>query len=190
MDFGKLLKSAWDLFIKEIVHLVLFFLVGVLLCFTVILIPTVSGGWARGLLGYAREGKRPDFNLLWDFEGYLQILLLLLVGGFLVSLGLMLLVVPGVVLSVWWLYGIYFVVDRKLGFWEAMSASREAVGRTGFLNHLGVLLILVILNSLGGALSGLGTLLTSPFTFLLLTLAYVQLQGSGAEGQGVPQPLA
>lgn len=186
MDFGNLLKSTWDLFLKEIVHLILFFLVGVLLCFTIVLIPTVSGGWARGLLAYARERRRPDFSLLWSFEDYLQILLLLLVGGFLVSIGFALFVVPGVVLSVWWLYGIFFLVDRGQGFWEALRASREAVGRSGFLNHLGVLVIVVLLNALGSALSGLGTLLTSPFTFVLLTLGYLQVSGVRAETSGAP----
>jgi hypothetical protein len=90
---------------------------------------------------------------------------------------------------VWWLYAIFFLVDRKLGFWEAMSASREAVGRTGFLNHLGIVAIFVILNSLGGALSGLGTLLTTPFTFILLTLAYLQVAGSRTEDQNLQQPM-
>lgn len=175
MDFGKLLKDCWDLFLKEIVNLVLFGLVGIVLCLTVVLIPTVVGGWARGFVGYVRDGKRPDFNLLWDFGGYLQILLLVLVQGLLVSLGFMLLVVPGVILSVWWLYAVFFLVDRDMGFWEAMSASREAVSRAGFFNHFVVFLILCVLNALGGVLSGLGTLVTLPFTLVLLGRAYVDL---------------
>jgi hypothetical protein len=177
MDFGKLLKATWELFVQEIVHLILFFLVGVLLCCTLVLIPTVSGGWARGFLAYVREKKRPDLSELWNFEGYLQILLLLLVGGLLTSIGYMLLIIPGVVLSVWWLYGIFFLVDRKLDFWESLKASREAVSRSGFLNHLALLVIVVVLSALGGTLSGLGALVTTPFAFILLALAYLEVAG-------------
>ena len=67
MDFGGLLKSSWEKFIKEIVTLILFAVVGALLSLTIILIPTVSGGWARGLVGYVRNGKKPELNELWNF---------------------------------------------------------------------------------------------------------------------------
>jgi hypothetical protein len=178
MDFGKLLKTCWDSFIKEIVNLILFALLGVVLCLTIVLIPTVAGGWTRGVLGYVREGKRPDFNALWNFDGYFQILLLMIVQGLLVSLGFLLLVVPGVILSIWWLYTLFFLVDRNLGFWEAMSASREAVSRTGFFNHSVVFLIVCVLNALGSALSGLGTLVTLPFTLVLLSQVYLDVSGT------------
>ncbi len=180
MDFGKQLKDCWDPFIKEIVNLILFALVGGVLCLTIVLIPTVAGGWARGFLGVVREGKRPDFNELWNFEGYLQLLLLMLVQGLLISIGYMLLFIPVVILTVWWLYALFFLVDRDLGFWEAMSASREAVNTAGFFNHFVVFLIVCVLNALGGALSGLGTLVTLPFTLLLLSRVYVDLSGTSS----------
>jgi len=179
MDFGHLLKNTWQSFVKEIVNLILFALVGMVLCLTVVLIPTVVGGWTRGFLGYVREGKKPDFNLLWNFDGYLRILLLIVVQAVLVSIGFMLLVVPGVILCVWWLYAVFFLVDRNLGFWEAMTASREAVSRSGFMNHLVVFLIVSVLNALGSALSGLGTLVTFPFTLVLLSRVYVDVSGKG-----------
>jgi len=114
---------------------------------------------------------------LWSFDGYLQILLLIVVQGLLVSLGFMLLVIPGVILSVWWLYSLYFLVDRNLGFWEAMSASREAVSQGGFFNHFVVFLIVIVLNALGSVLSGLGNLVTLPFSLVLLSRVYADLTG-------------
>lgn len=179
MDFGKLLKDTWQAFIKEIVNLILFAVVGMILCLTIVLIPTVLGGWIRGYLGYVREGRRPEFNTLWNFDGYLQILLLILVQAVLISVGFMLLVIPGVILCVWWLYSLFFLVDRNLSFWDAMRASREAVTRAGFFNQFVVLIIVWVLNALGGALSGLGTLVTVPFTLVLLSLAYLDLSTQG-----------
>jgi len=56
MDFARLLKDCWEPFLKEIVNLILFTLVGFVLCLTLVLIPTVAGGWTRGVLAYVRDG--------------------------------------------------------------------------------------------------------------------------------------
>jgi hypothetical protein len=58
-----------------------------------------------------------------------------------------------------------------------MSASREAVSRSGFLNHFVVFLIICVLNALGSVLSGLGTLFTLPFTLILLSWVYLDVSG-------------
>ncbi len=178
MDFADLLKEAWDKFVAEIVTLVVFTLVGLLLCLTIVLIPTVSGGWFRGILAYVRTGEPPAFEELWSFEGFLPITLLLVLGGIGITLGYMLFFVPGVILSVWWMYALFFLVDRDLGVVEAFGASKNAVSETGFVNHLVVLLIVSVLGILGGSLSGLGTLVTTPFSLVLLALAYVDLPGA------------
>lgn len=173
MEFEKLFRVTFDQFVKRIVKLILFNLVGCLLCFTVVLIPTVLGGWTRGMLRYVREGIEPELEELWRFDGFLQILLLLVLGGIAVGLGLMLLIIPGVVLMVWWMYALFFIVDRKLPFAQAMGASKQMVTRGGFWNHFVVLLIMAVLNSLGSGLAGLGTLVTAPFAMLLVTNAYL-----------------
>ncbi len=178
MNFESLFKTAFSQFVKGIVKLILFTLLGCLLCFTIVLIPTVMGGLARGILRYVREGIEPEFNELWRFDDYVQILLLIVLGGIAIAIGLALLIVPGVVLMVWWMYALFFLVDQKMAFTEALGASKQMVSRSGFWNHLVVLLITAVLNSLGGGLGGLGTLITAPFGLLLMTNAY--LLGAGA----------
>ncbi len=180
MDFGNLLKRSWDLFLKEIVQLILFTVVAVVLSLTIILIPTVTGGLARGFLGYAREGRRPEFSELWNFEQYGQILLLIIVGGVLISIGYMLLIIPGIVLNVWWLYALFFLVDRKMNFWQSMEASRAAVGASGFINNFVVLLIAFLLSAVGSAV-WIGTLLTTPFIMVMVALVYLQVSGGTAQ---------
>ena len=180
MDFGKLLKACWEDFMKDIVQLILFGLVGTVLCLTIVLIPTVAGGWTRGFLAYVREGKRPEFNLLWNFEGYLQLLLLMIVEFILLAIGYSLLVIPGVILTVLWLYSLFFMVDRNLGFWDSMMGSAREVWKDGFssfINHFVILLIVGVLNTLGGCLWGLGTLVTMPFGMLLLSHVYRDMPG-------------
>lgn len=176
MDFESLFKASFAQFVRRIAKLILFNLVGCLLCFTIVLIPTVLGGLTRGLLRYVRDGVDPELDELWRFDDYLQILLLLLLGGLAVAVGLVLLVVPGVVLMVWWMYALVFVVDRRLSFAEAMGESKRMVTASGFWNHLVVLLVLAALNSLGSA-ACLGTLLTAPFGLLLVTNTYLLATG-------------
>jgi uncharacterized membrane protein len=178
MDFAGLLKESWEKFFTEIVPLVLFTLVGGLLCFTIILIPTVAGGWVRGFLAYAREGASPSFEELWNFDDYLPIALMILLASIGISIGYMLLFIPGVIFSVWWLYAMFFLLDRDMGVVEAFGASKEAVTHDGFVNHLVIFLILVVLGMLGGALSGIGSLFTTPFGFVLVAIAYLDLTAS------------
>jgi hypothetical protein len=173
MQFESLLKATYDQFVKGIVKLILFALVGCLLCLTIVLIPTVTRGLIRGTLRYAREGIEPEFEELWSFDDYLQTLLLILLGALGIAIGLMLLIVPGLLLMVWWMYAIFFIVDRKMSFSQAMGASKHLVTQSGFWNHFVVLLITTVLNSLGSSLAGLGTLITFPFGLLLVTNAYL-----------------
>lgn len=184
MDFENLLKTTFDQFVKRIVKLILFSLVGGLLCLTIVLIPTVAAGLTRGMVRYVRDGIEPELDELWRFDGYLQTLLLLVIGGVGISIGLALLIVPGVVLMVWWLYALFFVVDRKMTFVQAMGASRELVTRSGFWNHFVVLLIMIVLNSVGGGMAGLGMLLTAPFGLLLATNVFL----GAAQQAASPQP--
>lgn len=79
MNFELLFKQTWNQFIAKIIKLVLFFIVGGLLSLTIILIPCVAGGITREMLKLVREGKEPEFNQLWNFESYGQILLFFLV---------------------------------------------------------------------------------------------------------------
>lgn len=180
MDFNRLFKATFDQFVKGIVKLILFALVGCLLCFTIVLIPTVMGGLTRGMLRYVREGIEPEFDELWRFDDFLQILLLIVLGGIAIAIGLMLLIVPGLVLMVWWMYALFLIVDRKMTFGEAMGASKHLVSGSGFWNHFVVLLVMTVLNSLGSGLAGLGTLITAPFGLLLVTNAYLLSTGEDA----------
>lgn len=175
MDFEGLLRESWEKFVAEIVPLVLFTLLGWLLCFTIVLIPTVVGGWVRGFLAYARDGAPPAFDELWRFDDYLPILLMIVLGGIGMAVGYALLFIPGVIVSVWWLYAMYFLLDRGMGVVEAFGASKQAVSEDGFGRHLVIFLILNVLGLLGGVLSGVGWFFTTPFGFLLVSLAYLDL---------------
>jgi uncharacterized membrane protein len=180
VDFAGLLREAFERLVEEIVALVLFTAVGGLLCLTIVLIPTVAGGWVRGTLSYLRTGRVPAFDELWSFDDYLPIALLMLLGAVGIGVGYMLFFIPGVIFSVWWMYALFFLLDRDMGVVEAFGASKEAVQHDGFGNHLVIFLILNLVGMLGGALTGIGWLFTTPYSLLLVALVYLDLVGAGS----------
>jgi uncharacterized membrane protein len=175
MDFEKLLKDSWEKYLPQFVNLILFTFVGTVLCVTVILIPVVMPGMAIGFLGYVRDGRKPEFSDLWThWDKYIPVLFLMIVAGFLTMIGFMLFIIPGMLLSTIWLYSLYFIVDKDMGFWAAMKASQEAVKATGMGNNFVVFLLIGGINSLGSAAAFFGVVLTLPFTMLILTHAYLE----------------
>ncbi len=179
-DFGGLFQKSWDDFVKSVVNLIVFTLVGSLLSMTIILIPTVIGGFTRGILNFVRTGEEPQLSELWNFEDFLQIVLLLLVGGTLVTLGMILCILPGMALCVLWLYSLYYIVDKKMGFWAAMMESQKVVlaeGASSFFIHFIILMIISALNSVGSSLFGIGMLATAPFGLILMAHVYLGIVG-------------
>lgn len=91
--------------------------------------------------------------------------------------------VPAIILaalvSAWYMFAYLFVADKKLGFWEAMEASRNI----GFDNHFKVFLFLVILgviNMAGAMALGVGLLVSFPYSMCVITSAYKNLAGEAA----------
>ncbi len=175
MKFEELLRKTWDKYLQAIIKLVIFTLIGGLLCIIIIPIPAVVRGFTRGFLDYAREGKEPEYDLLWNFGGYLNMLILLILLAIIMTIGYMLLIIPGIIASVFLLYTVYYLVDKDMGAMDSMKASVDLVKRTGFVNNFIILLIIAVINGIGMAAGGLGSLLTTPFTLLFLAYAYNDL---------------
>jgi len=186
MKIDELLRKTWDKYLQAIVKLVIFTLIGSLLCIVIIPIPAVVRGFTRGFLDYAREGKEPEYDLLWNFGGYLNMLVLLILLAIIMSIGYMLLIIPGIIASVFLLYTVYFLVDRDMGAVDSMKASVDLVKKTGFGNNFIIFLIIAVINGIGMAAGGLGSLLTTPFTLLFLALVFSEFgkdEGMAVSGQ-------
>ena len=99
-----------------------------------------------------------------------------LLNACIVTLGLLFFIIPGIIALVRLGFFSYIIADKGLGPLAALQESyRLTTGITTQL--LGVLLIIILLNSLGGALFGIGLFLTYPITVLLYAYIYRQLQG-------------
>ena len=102
---------------------------------------------------------------------FVQLMLTSLVSGLLTVLGLAICVVPGIYLFVTWSFALPLVIDKRMGFWEAMELSRKAVDQRWW--SVAWLLLVCCLINLGGALlCCVGIFFTLPLTMLATTYAY------------------
>lgn len=109
-----------------------------------------------------------------------QLILLGLVNGLLTSIGYVLCIIPGLYLTVSWIFSLPLVIDRKLPFWDAMELSRRVVGKHWFITFAFVLVI-GLLAACGLIACCVGVFVTTPIASVALLYAYEETFGrSGA----------
>jgi hypothetical protein len=147
MNFQGYLESSYRIIKAEAIILILGgLLIQLLNSVTLsILYGPLFGGYMLLVILLLRDNKKPAFNDL--FNGFKLIRLLfpyffLLLAKF---IGFMLFFVPGVLFSTWWIYVLPLMVDRKIGFGEAMRISSDKVSETGFFMHMVFLLLVYVI---------------------------------------------
>jgi hypothetical protein len=90
-------------------------------------------------------------------------------------LGLLFLL-PLIYFSVAYAFAIPLIVERKLGFWDAMETSRRLITRKWFA-FFGFSIILGLINLLGFSLGGIGLILTLPLSMTAMAAAYEYIVG-------------
>ncbi len=100
-----------------------------------------------------------------------QLILLGLVTGILNMIGFALCIIPGIYLSVSWIFALPLVIDRKLGFWDAMELSRKVVAKHWFMTFA-FMLVIGLLGACGVIACCVGILVTIPISLVALMYAY------------------
>jgi uncharacterized membrane protein len=120
-------------------------------------------------------GKLEAPLLAGQLGGYFTFLLTWVLYALIVSVGLLLFIVPGVIWGLEFAFAGYLVVDQKLDPIQALRASRQLTdGVKGPL--LGFALLLLGLNLLGVLAFGIGLLVTVPASYLAGAWVYRRLQ--------------
>ena len=183
IDIGVVLRQGWRLFAKDLVPLLLGTLIATALA--IVTLGILAGPLYAGLYGMMvtriRDGREPAvgdvfscMDRFWSFFGG-AIVLALAIGFAWIT------VVGGVLLTTIWMYVFPLMVDRRMGFWDALGVSYHTVKDGGFWEHLALVLVFVVIGSIGSAAAGVAFLLTTPFTVAALGAAYYTVQGRGAE---------
>jgi uncharacterized membrane protein len=94
-----------------------------------------------------------------------------------VVVGFILLIVPGIILSLALIFALYVVIEKKMGPVEAVKESMRLT-KGHRLNLLGLMLALILLNLLGLLALVVGLLVTVPVTMFALAHAYRTLSGT------------
>lgn len=142
--------------------------------------------WAGPLVVALKLQRRQPVqtqDFLQGFRFYLPLLLFAVVSTVLISLGLLLLILPGIYLAVSYIFATLLILDRGLDFWPAMELSRRTVLPHWF-EVCGFVLLLLLLNLAGLLLLGIGLLVSIPWSLCALTAAYSDVFGGPAAQNG------
>lgn len=207
MNFKTHLEESWKLMLEHLIPLIFMTLlmVAVSFCTFMILAPVVYAGYMYAILLMAREGREP---VLQDIFSQMRLFLPLFAFGLgsavLVSVGYVLFVLPGVILSFLipfaCLYMVLLMSDKNLGLLDAIvqsfsmvtgdSSSKMGMGMGFFdsikerflmaskkqvIDHV-ILMILIIAMNWLGALVAVGWLVTTPMSAILLVKAYNEVE--------------
>ena len=185
LSIGSCLGRAWDLLKSDFwpiigVSALVLLLLGASNALYVGIV--VTGPLLGGLFIHYLKRIRGQPSQLNDiFAGFstlfLNLFLATLIAPLLAGIGFACCILPGIYLAVAWHLTLPLVVDKRLGFWEAMEVSRKVITDRWWV-VFGFVLVCALIN-LGGALAcGIGFFITWPWTMLALVYLYDDLFGS------------
>jgi uncharacterized membrane protein len=145
------------------------------------LLPTVvSAPLFAGFLTAAlklRRGEVLEFgDFLRGFDYIVPLVLGTLVSNVLVTVGFILLILPGIYLMVGYTFMTPLIVDGRLDFWQAMEGSRRVV-HEHWMNFFTFAGALFLVNLAGILVFGVGLLVSMPVTYCAVVVAYDQVFG-------------
>ncbi len=118
-----------------------------------------------------------DLSALWHPRPFWKYLGASVLLGLAVGIGLVLLIVPGIIFGLMFMFSTFLVIDRALGPIEALKESNRIThGHKWRL--LGFTVVLLLINLLGAIALLVGLLVTIPVSSLAFTHAYRMLSGS------------
>ncbi|MDB6112161.1 MAG: hypothetical protein JWR69_3911 [Pedosphaera sp.] len=124
---------------------------------------------------YLKLIRGQDAGIADAFSGLTSALvplaLLGLVKGLLTLLGFAACVIPGIYLWVAWTFAVPLVIDKQLGFWEAMELSRKVVTKHWFL-VFALLLVIGLVGISGIIVCCVGVVVTMAIGWVALMYAY------------------
>ena len=124
---------------------------------------------------YLKMIRREKCGVEDAFAGFTQAPGRLALAGFLIGvltlLGAVLCLLPGIYLSIAWLFATPLIIDKKLGAWEAMELSRKLVTRHWFM-VFALMIVVALLSACGVLACCIGVLVTMPLSWLAMIYAY------------------
>jgi hypothetical protein len=105
---------------------------------------------------------------------FVPLMLATLVSSLLTTLGILLLILPGIYLGVAYMFTYLLVIDQRLEFWAAMEVSRRVI-TAQWWRMFGLLLLGSLIAMLGLVIVGIGIFITMPIYIGAVVYAYEDL---------------
>jgi hypothetical protein len=126
---------------------------------------------------FQENGKKMEIGELFDFNKAVEKIFGPIILGFIIGIGFLILIIPGVILSMWWTFSPCVLADRPdLSFTDAMKASR-AVAKGNWIKIILLFIVIGLLQIMGAMCLGIGLIVTIPVGHLALFYAYKQARG-------------
>ncbi len=178
MDFKQHFERSWQVMLGHFAPILVNTLVMIVVSVASlgIMAPVVSAGYMQSLLLALRENRKPDVkDLFAHMDLFFPLLGFTVLFVLLVIIGLVMLVLPGIAVM---LAGTFFLVymlplmtDQRLGLIEAVKESGRMALDEPVGEHVAVVAVLIILESIGSSVV-FGTLLTHPYSCLFILSVY------------------
>ena len=172
------LSEGWALFKDDLV----LYVVASLLVFVIsaVSLGLCAGPMIVGFIKLVRKRMRGETGTATDvFEGFSEFgasLIAMILIGLGVFIGSMLLIVPGVLFAFITAFTFHAIALDGLGATAAIGQSYNLI-KENLAPSFVLLLIVAALNAIGGSVI-FGSLLTTPFSLIVMTFAYQRLQGT------------
>jgi len=189
------LLAGWTAFKgRAVFFIVLLSLVGVLSVAPQMVIQQIQINWLALSLGfvllifeyflyagllkiilYVTDGRETRIGDLFSAgDVFVSYLLGSILFGLIMAVGILLLIVPGLIFSVMFLFYGFFIVDKHMGPVEALKAS-AAITKGVRWQLFGFILILSLLNVAGALLLVVGLFVTVPVSWVAIAFVYRKL---------------
>ena len=170
-------NEYWTIFFNVIIYMVLI-IISAITIIGLLITPSLVVGLVRFTLRVGR-GEEVDVgdSISWGFQDgmWLKSLVFFLIATVGMVIGFLLLIIPGIYLSVAWILGIYLLVDKGLSPMDALGKSRDLVHEMGFWKVFVTVFALSIglqLISIIPILGFIGILLLYPIVFMVYVALY------------------
>jgi hypothetical protein len=190
MQIGEVLQEAWEIFKKNpgklisayCVFLLINLVAGIVLrlispigdfLLYIVDIMVLAGVYYFYLEVY-RDERASIFDIFYPIKEYfVRLLIMAFLKIVLISIGFVLFILPGIYLSVSFIFSELLIADKGFKSWGALDWSRKNVTKSWF-SYFAFLLVLMFINILGLIPFGLGLLITGPLSLMAIVVAYVQ----------------
>jgi len=184
-DIGEYIRKGMQIFQKDIGSFIgytlLFFIITGVAAFIPFGSLLVAGPMSAGFFIVARKiskGEQYEFGTFFKgFDHFVPLLLWSLVGGILTVLGFLALILPGIYLSVAWLFSTMFIVFGDMEFWDGMEFSRKLITRKWW-NFFGLAILCFLINFVGALVFLVGLIFTIPITSCAMYAAFEDIVGT------------